>query len=137
MVQVFKHLLPAERRIWEAFLEGHGSYFESFEYDVHVGEGIPPDPSWDEVYKKQIAATSRYRIDVVGRRGREVWIIEVKPEAGASSVGQLLTYKKLYIQEFGIQDILYLAVVTDMLRHDMSGVFEEYGVKYFIVPVEW
>jgi hypothetical protein len=82
-----------------------------------------------------VAATSRYRIDAIGYRADEIWILEVKPDAGASAVGQLLTYKTLYLDEYPAPNKLYLAVITNQLRHDMERVFTEHGIRWFVVSV--
>ena len=138
MVQEYKHLLPQEIKLWREFIKIHGNYFQRFEYDVHVGQGAPIDPAMPDNWKRQVSALSKFRIDVVGYRPGEEWIIEVKPEAGSSSIGQLLSYRELYLEEYPTINKVYLAIVTNVLRHDMDKLFKRFGIKWYVIEVpEW
>jgi len=133
--QRFTHMLPGDRVLWQRFLIRHGEYYDRFEYDVHLGEGVPISAAWPEWVQRAAKALTRKRVDVVGYRADEVWIFEVKPDAGLSAVGQLLGYKALWTKERGEPGRLYLAVVTDRLNPDEEFLFEHYGIRtYVVVP---
>jgi hypothetical protein len=135
LAQKFTHLLPGEVSLWQRYLAQHGEYFDRFEYDIHVGQGVPLDPAWPpEIIRAALALTQK-RIDVVGYAGSEVWIFEIKPDAGLSALGQLLAYKMLWERDRGVPSRMYLAIVTDRLNPDEEYLFSSHGIRtYIVVP---
>jgi hypothetical protein len=129
----YKHMVPAHQRIWERFLEQYGDYFDSFEYDMRVGVGIGDVYGYDEMTTQIAKALTQKRIDAVGRRGSEVWLFEIKPQAGLSAIGQVLAYKTLYEKEFGVGSVHRIAIVTDRTDIDESTVCEEYNIRIYEV----
>lgn len=129
----YTHMLPAEEQIWDRFLVLHGDYFERFEYDKHVGEPIAPPPHVIEPYRSAALVLSLLRIDAVGYRGPEVWIFEVKPTAGLSAIGQLISYRDWWLKQVGRPEKLYLAVVTDALSPNVEMVLKEEGIRWYVV----
>lgn len=127
------HMLPPEARLWSKFLDRHMPYFDKFTYDVHVGEGIPVNPAWPENIKVAAKALTTKRIDAVGYRGGEVWIFEIKPDAGLSAYGQLLAYKFFYLAQFGTPERLYLALVTENILPDERKLYEAAGIRVYVV----
>jgi hypothetical protein len=126
-------MLPRDVMIWERFLPIHGKYFDYFEYDVHVGEGVDIDPNWEPNIQASAKYLTTKRIDALGHRPGEIWIIEVKPYASLSVVGQLISYEHLYIEKFKPTDRIYKAVATDKLSSDMTGIMEKYQIRVYEV----
>lgn len=85
-----------EQEVWRAWLTKHQQYYESFEYNVRVGPGEDPGPTYDKAMREGWIKNTQSRIDVVGykRIGRE--IIEVKVRAASDVIGQIQTYLHLY-----------------------------------------
>ncbi len=133
LAQRFTHMLPGDIALWQRFLVKHGEYYERFEYDRHVGQGVPIDPAWPPEIARAALALTQKRIDAVGFHGDETWIFEVKPDAGLGAVGQLVSYKALWIRDFGAPAKLYLAIVTDRLNPDEQYLFSTYDIRIFIV----
>jgi len=129
----YPHMLPNETVIWDRFLKRHGDYFEGFEYDVRVGEGIGEPVNLVEPWRSAAIALSRKRIDAVGRRGQEVWLFEVKPEAGLSAIGQLMAYKVLYEDEHGGGVVTHLAIVSDRVDRDTKRAAQAHGIRVYEV----
>jgi len=71
------------------------------------------------------------RIDVVAERDGEVWIFEVKPDAGLSAIGQVLSYRVLYKQHFREERPIKLAIVTTRVDDDIREVAKEYGIVVY------
>jgi len=122
-----------QTELCELFLAKYGEYFERFEYDVHLGEGVPLKHIYPPEIVRAAKILTQKRVDVVGYRGEEVWIIEVKPDAGLSALGQLLGYRALWIRDRGEPAKLELAVVTDILNPDEEYLFEYYDIRTYIV----
>jgi len=133
MAVKYPHMFGYEAELWEIFLDRYGKYFERFEYDVHLGQGVPLEKIYPPEIVHAAKVLTQKRVDVVGYREEEVWIIEVKPDAGLSALGQLLGYRALWIRDRGEPAKLELAVVTDILNPDEEYLFEHYGIRTYIV----
>lgn len=92
----YTHMKPYDVAIWERFIAKYPNMFDEVIYDLHVGgkPDIAPDTAPEMV--KSWVMLNQKKIDVVGFKGAQVFIVEVKPDAGASAVGQVLNYKQLY-----------------------------------------
>lgn len=131
----FLHLMPAERLIWLEWLKVNGEKWSMYTYDVHVGEGVPPDPDQPPNIQAIAESITRYRIDVMAIRDGVPWIFEVKPFAGVSAIGQLLCYKQLYRWTYQYDRELKLALVVGTLNKDMIRLCHFFDIKPFIVGV--
>jgi len=129
----FPHLMPNEIPIWEKFLALYGNEFSDFRYDVRVGKGVDPGPKYDPKWRQLAIQLTQKRIDAVWRRDGVVYIFEVKPQAGLSALGQLLSYRILYRETFRYRGPLRLAVVTDRLNDDERLVYRRYLVEIYEV----
>lgn len=129
----YPHLLPADVDLWERFMAQHADFFESVEYDVHVGGAIDVKPWWSDKDIRSFSHLAAKRIDVVGHKGNQIWIVEVKPEAGLSALGQLISYQLLYKKRFGPTVPLVLCLVTDFLTPDERWLTSQLKVSVFVV----
>lgn len=130
---LFKHMLPAEVQLWERFLRLHGGKWTRYEYDLHVGEGIPLKPEWPGNIKAMAYEVTAKRIDAVGFMPGEITIFEVKPDAGLAAIGQLVSYRELYLRQFTPPERIRLAVVTDNILPDEVYVYEKQGIEIYLV----
>ena len=133
LAQRFIQMMPGDVPLWQRYIVQHGEYFDRFEYNRHVGEGVELDPSWPPNIVKAALALTQKRIDAVGYRGPEVWIFEVKPDAGLSALGQVLAYRTLWNRDPANPKVTYLAIITDRLNPDEAFLFDTYGVRVYIV----
>lgn len=131
-------LTPKEERVWRHWLKEHESEFDAFEYNVHVGEGVKvPPSSFIEQDTVALAMAEAYRkatqlkIDAVGFRNTEVWILEVEDRATSATLGQLQTYGLLLPKARSVLGPIELACVCRFVGNDMLEVFEEAGVLVF------
>jgi len=129
----YTQMFPGDVPLWERFLRLQGKEFRKFEYDVKVGRGIEAPPDWAEQYRKATRILSLKRIDVVGYKDNQVWIFEVKPDAGLSALGQLIGYRTLWLRERKEPPYVILALITDRLNEDERYLFEQHGIKLFLV----
>ena len=129
----YPHMMPGDKAVWDRFLEQHGDYFEGFDYDIHVGEGVGEITGYSEEIKKAAIALSQKRIDAVGYRGNEVWVIEIKPHAGLSAIGQVLAYETLYNIEHETKPVTYKAIVTDRTDNDMRTLCGTMAIRLYEV----
>lgn len=129
----YPHLLPADVAIWERWLARHGDFFTAVEYDVHVGGAVERKPEWSDEFTQEASYLAAKRIDVVGHKTGEIWIIEVKPEAGVSALGQIMCYKILYKKKYNPTSKMIGCLVTDYLVPDEKILIDELGFESFVV----
>jgi len=133
----FFHMLPDDVAIWERFLAHYEDEFEEYRYDVLVGPRVDlSEVELEEPLRELAERLLAIRIDVVARRGHEHWLVEVKPEAGLSALGQILAYEFYYQRLLSPGEFLGKMVVTNYLRHYMGPLFDHYGIWVLILPDE-
>lgn len=125
----YPHMLPAEVRRWDAFLDRYGMPEGAVSYDVHLGEGAAIDPSWPAWMAGMVRALSTHRVDVIVERPDEVVIVEVKGIAGMGAVGQLVGYEALWVKERGVGRPVRLLLVCERMEADMGTVFAWYEIE--------
>ena len=124
-------MMPNDIALWERFLTQHKDLFDRIDYDLHVGTGYgysEDDPEWRI---NLASALTQFRIDAVGWSGSQPTIIEVKPYAGLSALGQVLGYQFFFHfanPEFPTPN---LAVVTDGTTGDIRGLYDFYKVTLY------
>jgi len=129
----YPHMTPQENRLWSLWMQKFGFRFDAFDYDVHLGKGMPLKPEWPEYTKRQAKWLTQRRVDAVGYKRDEVWLFEVKPYIGASVIGQLTLYRDLWILEKGLPRRLQLAVVGRYMGYDLTPSLEKLMVKVYLV----
>ena len=100
---------------------------------IAVGPGARFDPTVSPERGTDMNRLYQYRIDVVGYKADQVDVIEVKPNAGASAVGQILNYRKLYIEDFAPQIAPKAIIVTDFVKPEIAQYAAEQGVQIVAV----
>jgi hypothetical protein len=126
-------LLPLERRIWERFRSAPPWPIDSERFSVRLGEGqiIPPGtPDW---LARDIKALTQKRADVIVQSGLTTWIIEIKPRAGFSALGQLLGYGLLYVAEYDPPRPPNLAVVAETTQPDLAAALGNFSIQLYLV----
>ena len=129
----YPHMMPYDVAIWERFIEQFPNAYDYVQYDVKVGSApkhdtiVNPDTGGDSInlYKK--------KIDVVAYKGDQIDIIELKPKAGPSALGQVQGYGILYKAEFSPPVEPKLVVITDQLGNDMGLLAHSMGVQLVVV----
>lgn len=69
-------------------------------FSVRVGKGLDPDPTHLPGVQANTTYSTRKRIDMLAMKGPQPVIIEVKDRVTPASLGQILTYRHLYLEEF-------------------------------------
>ncbi len=127
-------MLPAEVEIFRRWALRHETEYDRFDFNVRVGRGADPGPTFDDAVRRNAVANSQKRIDAVGYKNGRATIIEVKDRAGASALGELMTYAVLYrLGHPGAIGTLML-LVTNSLQPDMDTVLKFYGIPWELVP---
>jgi hypothetical protein len=75
----------------------------------------------------------RLRIDVIAGSPLGIDIIEVKPNAGPAAIGQLKSYKTLYVRDEEPASDVGMILVTDKRQPNMEYLCQVEGVKLIVV----
>lgn len=88
-----------ESTIIRDWLFAHGAEYDRFSFSVRVGQGQTPAPGLDPGVARSVAFSSRKRIDILAWQGPAPTIIEVKERVTPAALGQILTYRQLFLEE--------------------------------------
>lgn len=124
---------PNDVAIWERFIEKYPEAYDTVQYDVAIGDipafmeqtSSPQGQAMRELY--------RLKIDVLGTKAGALDLIEVKHEAGASSIGQLIGYVELYKRDFDPGKPIQPVLITNVLKPNMDYLTAQQGVRLFVV----
>ena len=130
-------MAPREVIVFRAWLALHQGEYDSFSYNVRVGNGIDPGPEYPAIYRQQYIENTQKRIDAVAWKGEQPTIIEVKDRATGSSMSQILTYKTLWPISFPGTLAPRLLLVTNRVSADMPLVLDASGITLEIVPADF
>ena len=125
----YPHMGVDDTRVWKEYLRVHRAEWDSFDYDVRVGKGVDPGPGFPMHIRRDAQMLTQKRIDAVGYRGTQTWIIEVKPRAGLGAVGQLVGYRALYEAEHGAGSVTGLLLVCQILDDDIRHAAASAGIQ--------
>ena len=129
----YPHMKPRDIEIWERFIEKYPEAYANCQYDFHVGDA----PEWlkGETAKdtKNQHMLYQLKIDVLGYKDSHIDLIEVKPNAGPASIGQVLGYKMLYERDEKPLLPVFPVIVTNELKLNMDFLCNEQGVKLYVV----
>jgi len=129
----FPHMSPDDTIVWRRFLVIHPLMFTDLRYDVRVGAG---QVAWDGPEANppsEWLAIAAKRIDVVALHAGRPAIIEVKPRASMSSLGQVLSYRDLLTRKQKPSTPYECWVVCATEDADLGPTFLRYGVGVIAV----
>lgn len=124
----YPHMMAEDVAVWTRYLKSPLVRIQEVWYDVHVGKAVEPILGGDTLSARISAGISRKRIDVVARVGDAFWVIEVKPIANMTAVGQAVSYSRLFIQEFELRREVWGVIICDQADEDIVGICEDLGV---------
>ena len=129
----YPHFAAGDVPVWEAWMAENPGFFERVEYDVRVGPGSAHAGAWTGQHRVMVQALTQKRIDVVGHRHGEVWVIEVKPRLSASGIGQALAYGVLLAAEGRFVGRVVCALVVAEDDPQLSPVLVKFGLVKLLV----
>jgi len=125
---------PEDVRIWERFLDAHSPLKALVAYDVHVGSTPPLRENAPEYLKKHVEAVYPKKIDAVLYFPTQTLIVEIKPFAGLTALGQALGYRHLFSQDFPFAPHPVAAIITDTAQPDIPSLCRKLGIVLIEVP---
>lgn len=153
--QNFPHMLPRERDMFRAWLNNFGQQFDGFMFDVRIGVGRPATFQDIKKYQVQLGfstgltqeqqdridgqiriawqALTQKRIDAIGFRGTETWLIEIKKVFNMSLLGQIDVYSLLLLREYPPDGPFLRAAIVGSVDPDLGEFASARGIQIFRV----
>ncbi|MBA7495938.1 hypothetical protein ES702_06534 [subsurface metagenome] len=127
------HMLKIDVPVWWRFLEKYSKGILWIYYDCLLGGPyLSPEEEKDPLKKMWRASTSK-RADSIAELENEVWIIEVASDPGLRALGQVQTYRALWLRDPIIMKIEKMVLVCDRIDPDLLDAAGMQGVLVFIV----
>ena len=128
----YPHLVGGDILLWNNFLTNYPNFFSAVSYDVRVGEGIDPTGDMPESIRQMGIELTKKRIDVLGQHNNEIWIVELKWNPLVEVLGQLESYKILFLKGYGQIIPIKLCAIINWLNPDLEYIFKTKRIEYFI-----
>jgi len=129
-----QQMLPPDVPLWHLFLDRYASNFERFFYNVRVGGPDISKIKADLAIAQMWYASTAKRIDAIGEKKNELWIIEVASSPYLRAVGQCLSYKFLWEEDPKIDKPAKMILLCPFIDSDLERILKHYGVM--IVKIE-
>lgn len=129
----YPHMIGEDKKVWERFIVKFPERFESVDYDWRVGVGMEIKPWWTENIKRMAVMLSQKRIDVLAWKADTPTIIEVKRRVTIGTIGQILSYRVLFMSDLPLMNKPELLVITEMIGGDDMLVLDYYKIPYEVV----
>jgi len=127
----YPHLVGSDIPVWNSWIRAHGNLFSGFDYDVHVGQGLVPDKDSPYPMQAMWISLTRKRIDVVGYRPGETWLIEVKDRPTVAVIGQCLSYQILYRADYSPAAPPIPCLIAGSIEADIETVLTHFDIRYW------
>lgn len=129
----YPHMMALDIEVWSKYLAAPVVPIKEVWYDVHVGGAVEVSGGSDEILHRVAAGVTRKRIDVVCRVGGGYWVVEVKPFGSMLALGQILSYTRLFVQEYRPDGEVIPVVVCSSVDLDLIDEFGDVGVLLITV----
>ena len=125
----YPHMAAADKAIWDRYIKQQPNEFDAVLYDVPVGSGADFSTVVNEYTGGDCKRLYQRRIDVIGRQGDVLWIIELKPRASTAALGQVNGYLSLFKRDHPDCPLVYPMLITDILVPEMDYLAQEQNVR--------
>lgn len=127
------HMLAPDIPVWYRFLKEKGAYFNALYYDCLLGGPVLSAEEKSDPLKRMERALICKRADAIAELENEVWIIEVSACPGMRALGQLVTYKTLWLQDPKIEKEVKMILVAEQIDPDVQVSYEPSGIILYLV----
>lgn len=129
----YPHMLAEDTEVWSKYLAKPVAAIKEVWYDVHVGLPVGGLAVGDALGARIASGITRKRIDAVCRVDSVLWVVEIKPFASMLALGQVLSYTRLFIEEFRPTEDVASVIVCDAVDDDLLDEFEALEVMVIVV----
>jgi hypothetical protein len=123
-----------ESAVIKAFLLAHWREFDRITFGKRIGRGADIDPTTLPAVQRATAFSSKKRIDILAWRGTTPVIVEVKQRVTPAALGQILTYRFHFREEFPDAPEPDLVVVGRESDPDTLVALQAHGITVYLYP---
>lgn len=127
------HMLKEDVPVWYDFLSKWGHLFSSLYYDCLLGGPEYTEKQLEDPMIRMWRQNNSKRADAVVELENEVWIIEVAFDPGLRALGQLNTYRILWMEDPKILKPEKPVLVSRTIDKDLALSASSYGIQIYIV----
>jgi len=128
VMPTYPHMLAEDTAVWSRYLESPVLPIKEVWYDVHVGHAVLLPVGAPDIDQRIARGITRKRIDVICRVDSVLWVVEIKPYASMLALGQVLSYTRMFVEEFRPAGEVASVIVCDSVDRDLLDEFEALGV---------
>ena len=132
----YPHLGKKETKIWNQFIKENPNRFDTVWYDVKVGETRKCPQENQTPMMKRILQETKKRVDAIAWKGNKMSIIEIRPNANFSAIGEINCFAYLIQDEIQTFDTLNAIIVTDNEMPNMKNLCEKEGILLYVVNLK-
>lgn len=133
---LFPERTPQESSIIRDYLLQHLHEFDRVQLSFRVGKGVTPDPTHLPSVQTNAVYSSKKRIDILAWRGSQPLIVEVKQRVNPAALGQLLTYRHLFMEDYPDADEPELLAIGRYSDDDTLRALSAAGIPVYLYPAE-
>ena len=128
---------PPESNLLRAYLAPRLTMFDRIEFDVRLGEGATPPPGWEQKHQDQFRRGTMLRADCICYEGENAVIVEVKKRGTAGAMGQLLSYRSLYMAAHPQRPEPTMVLVCESVTDELVDVMNAHWISVYVLePLE-
>ena len=127
------HMLKPDIPVWYRFLTVYGFPFDNLYYDCWLGGPEYTQKQLEDPTTKMWQGLLVKRADAIAELENEVWIIEVSADPGLRAIGQLQSYRVLWMRDPQIHKPEKMILVAATIEPDLLDVASTYGMQCYIV----
>jgi len=124
----YPHMLAEDTAVWSKYLASPVLPIKEVWYDVHVGRPVLLPVGAPDIDQRIARGITRKRIDAICRVDSALWVVEIKPFASMLALGQVLSYTRMFIEEFRPTEDVASVIVCDDVDVDLLDEFEALDV---------
>lgn len=122
------HMASHDLEIWIRYREKHAHEFIGFYFDAACGTPAEVPPGTPENLARDWIRITSKRIDVIGIKTNEIWIIEVRPDASSGALGTILTYFECARKEPPDSRLIVPVIISDRFDPDIIENAKSFGI---------
>jgi len=114
------------------YLLAHLHEFDRVSFSVRVGQGATLSPDLLPAVARATTFSTQKRIDLVGYVRAQAFLIEAKFRIGSAVMGQLLTDRQLWLEEFPDEPEPRLVAIGRESDDDALRVLSSHGIDVYL-----
>lgn len=136
LMRFYPERTDRESSVIRDYLLTHGAEFDRFAFSVRVGVGQTPDPAHLDAVQRNTVFSSKKRIDMLAWKGSQPFIHEFKERVSPAVLGQLQTYRHLWLEENPDALEPQLVAIGRLTDDDTIRVLQAAGIQTYIYPAD-